>query len=124
MQLTRNFRSEEFSCKCGRSDCDAPEISRDLVLKLQAIRDAMGQPLKPTSGTRCKYWNQKIGGAENSYHLQGLAVDVSAAGPKKFMVVMLAIRAGITGIGVGSDYIHLDLRPMPAIWPSVRKSIP
>ena len=44
---------------------------------LEPIRAALGnKPLYVSSGFRSKYINQLVGGAPNSYHMQGLAADL------------------------------------------------
>jgi uncharacterized protein YcbK (DUF882 family) len=58
-QLTKNFTSEEFTCKCG---CGLFIHKPELILLAQTIRDAFGQPLRVNSGTRCQWNNAKAGG--------------------------------------------------------------
>lgn len=41
----------------------------------EQVRKKLGQPLKITSWYRPEPWNSKAGGAKNSTHLQGLAID-------------------------------------------------
>lgn len=41
----------------------------------QPMRDILGQPIFITSGYRCPKLNSRIGGAKNSAHLHGLAID-------------------------------------------------
>lgn len=43
---------------------------------LQPLRDKFGKPIIITSGFRSAELNKKIGGVQNSYHLQGLAADI------------------------------------------------
>jgi hypothetical protein len=42
---------------------------------MQRIRSIFGEPLIVTSWYRPKEYNKTIGGAENSYHVRGLACD-------------------------------------------------
>lgn len=42
---------------------------------LQVIRDSWNAPLIISSGYRCKELNKKVGGASNSDHVYGAAVD-------------------------------------------------
>ena len=48
--LTKNFSLYEFECPCG---CTAQMIDRELVEKMQALRDKLGKKVKVTSGYRC-----------------------------------------------------------------------
>lgn len=43
---------------------------------LECVRDFYFQPITITSGYRCPNVNKEVGGVKNSYHLQGLAVDL------------------------------------------------
>ncbi|MBQ9526259.1 MAG: DUF882 domain-containing protein [Fretibacterium sp.] len=72
--LTKNFSRSEFACKCG---CGKNNLDRRVVEACQTIRDAMGQPISVNSGVRCEKNNAAAGGAANSYHIQGLAADLS-----------------------------------------------
>ena len=62
---------------------------------LEPIRVALGnKPLYVSSGFRSKYINQLVGGAQNSYHTQGLAADLPfgsarAAITAAFMILSL-----------------------------------
>ncbi len=47
---------------------------------LEPIRDEYGEPFSPQSWHRCLELNNFIGGAENSFHLLGLAVDIELLG--------------------------------------------
>jgi uncharacterized protein YcbK (DUF882 family) len=57
----------------------------------------------------CKYWNKHEGGEEQSFHLVGLAVDILCTDSQlRYRVVKAAINLGVTGIGIGRTFIHLD----------------
>lgn len=110
-QLTENFTTAEFTCKCGCGLCD---VDIPFVLKLQLLRTTMGFPLEVTSGCRCAARNAAEGGAKNSAHLVGKAADIKLGGPQAAKLVAEAIKAGFTGIGVKQHgsfparFIHLD----------------
>lgn len=112
MRLSQNFNLEEFACKCGcgqMPDCNSSEF-KDLVSKLQKIRDLCKFPLKINSGFRCKKHNKKVGGSVNSSHLVGLAVDVEIKSDYSRLVFLeSAINVGIKRIGVAKSYIHIDV---------------
>jgi zinc D-Ala-D-Ala carboxypeptidase len=46
---------------------------------LQPLRDYLKQPITINSGFRSEVMNKKIGGAKNSDHLRGMAVDFKCA---------------------------------------------
>lgn len=106
--LSTHFSSREFACGCG---CGYDDISLDLVAMLEMIRDAVGSsPLRVSSGCRCQRHNQDVGGAANSAHLRGTAVDLYVTdADQRFRLVAAAIQAGIRRIGVARTFIHLDI---------------
>ena len=60
----KNFRPEEFYCKCGECSGVPPDKSatRHLAWVLQQIRDLANVPIKITSGYRCPTHNERVGG--------------------------------------------------------------
>jgi uncharacterized protein YcbK (DUF882 family) len=105
------FKLSDFECKCDRKDCDAVPISPKLVDDLTKLREAIGMPFIVTSGSRCLYWNQKKNGSENSYHLQGLAVDFKiSGGGLVYLVAKMAPAFDFMGIGISKTFVHLDQR--------------
>lgn len=84
MQLTKNFKLEEFyksdTAKARKID-NTPtteaivNITRVVDNCMQKIRDYFGVPVIITSGYRCQRLNQAVGGAADSQHLTGQAVD-------------------------------------------------
>jgi hypothetical protein len=96
---------------------DAPgsgmeQMDEAFIHKLDAIRECAGFPFIVTSGYRTPEHNAKVGGVANSSHVKGLAVDISAIGESlKRDIAQCAIRNGITRIGWGQTFIHLDVDP-------------
>lgn len=110
---TRNFESREFACKhCGQN------LIRQEVLNLcQKIRDFVGCPIRVNSGYRCPFHNQRVGGVSNSYHVQGLAADLSCSLGAE--ALFIAIRS-LYDLGVipelswacwykSANFVHVDL---------------
>ena len=118
------FSCNELKCK-GTNEINMDE---EFMEKLVSIRDKLNLPMIITSGYRSKEHNEAIGGAKNSPHLQGKAVDIACYGEKAYKIVQLALAEGFTGIGVkqkgthGARFIHIDtmevgpLVPRPWIW--------
>lgn len=46
------------------------------ISRMDEIREGYGKPININSWYRCKELNAEVGGAENSKHLTGLAVDI------------------------------------------------
>lgn len=106
--LSKNFTEDEFKCHCGQCEfvIDMPYIN-----KMQAFRDDWGKPMSPTSGHRCQEYNKLIGGVSDSLHIPGKAGDWSILSPfDRYRFIRLSYKHGFTGIGVYSNFIHLDTR--------------
>lgn len=105
-----NFKCEETACKCG---CGKNEMQQDIIDVAQAIREAVGKPLKVTSGYRCKEHNKKIGGSSTSYHLKGEGIDLvcpSLSGKELFAVADKVEGADGLIWYEGQRNIHVDTR--------------
>lgn len=110
MKLSEHFEISEFACHCGRRECDAPPMRAEFLFLLEQLRQRVGFPLVPTSGTRCEYWNRKVGGAPRSEHTKGNAVDLAATPGKRELIAKAADELGFGGIGVGATFVHVDGR--------------
>lgn len=78
MYLSKNFREEEFICKCGKCKAVPAHMKENLILlcqQLEKIRFYTGAIII-NSGVRCSAHNKRVGGVPNSQHLQGKAVDI------------------------------------------------
>ena len=111
------FSFEEMACRteAGGWDCG---IQNHFMHRLVALREEFGSKMVITSGYRTPEHNAKIGGSPNSYHMDGIAVDVHAPrGFETHRFVRLALLYGFSGIGLslnGDDserFIHIDTRP-------------
>lgn len=113
-QLSENFKSSEFNCKCG--NCET-KVSLDLITALQDIRDHFGVPVYVTSGYRCEYWNSKVGGARYSQHKLGKAADIIVEGISPLEVAQYAQGVQfVNGIGLYDNFVHIDVRLSKAYW--------
>ena len=74
-KCTTDFSPTEFRCNCGH--CTGyPTYMKQVELKhLQKIRDHYKKPMTITSGMRCSYENNRVGGVRNSGHTRGYAAD-------------------------------------------------
>ncbi len=111
------FTTDEFMCSCGCVFGTVEEdISEKLIITLNMMRTLYGKPLVVTSGARCKKYNAEIGGVPNSAHLphpdtsQCRAVDIYVNNSRdRFNLLSIALRSGITRIGIGTDFMHFDV---------------
>ena len=117
-KYTRNFSVAEMACRCGQ--CPGGEVMDPLFMQqLQELRDFIAAPLIITSGYRCLAYNQSLPRASTwSYHLRGRAADISLSeldvegSVSRFRsdVVSYAFRCNLYGIGLSTNFIHLDSR--------------
>lgn len=94
MQLTKNFALEELTrsskakaLKISNSP-NAEQTSNLRALAedlLQPLRDALGFPIKITSGLRVPALNKAVGGSATSQHTKGEAVDINVSGKNKII---------------------------------------
>lgn len=128
MNISKYFTWKEaiFLPRWNRMASDeelTPEVRNNLTVlftKLDKVREHFGKPIKIHVAFRPKAYNALIGGARNSAHLYGLAVDFSIQG-----VDCDAARQSILGAGLleslnmrmeclpGSNWVHLDIREVP-----------
>lgn len=118
----------------GRSRCQSsylnfrsntnPNITSELCSKATNFARAWGRPITIGSAYRPPEVNERVGGARNSYHTRGMAIDVGEIGSitDRNRFIELAARNGFNGIGVywpdseGAYFIHLDIRPEKYHW--------
>lgn len=107
------FKKEEFDCPC----CGKNECVEKLFLALESLRTFLSVPLVVNSGYRCKEHNEEVGGKPSSFHLQGMAADISIIGMdgKKRFEVLKYVTVMFNGIGIAKNYIHLDVRVGPQV---------
>lgn len=103
-------------CKHGTKE----NIKEDLLLALNRLEQTLGYPLDYSSGYRCPECNLKAQGVPHSAHIQGEAVDTRAHQSSiRFHIISEAIKQGFTRIGIGKNFIHLDISttlPQQVAW--------
>lgn len=114
VQLTKNFKSTEFDCKCGK--CKDTLIDTKLVNLLQKVRDYYNKPVIINSGFRCAAHNKAVGGATTSQHTLGRAADIRITGVTPSTIADYAEKIGFDGIGRYSTFTHVDTRGYKARW--------
>ena len=96
------------------------------LVKCDVLREVLDKPLVVASGYRTPERNAQVGGAKNSSHLLGYAVDWKGVAPKPsewdtelIQFLDAAWVAGFRRFGIMATSIHTDddpTKPMPAIW--------
>jgi uncharacterized protein YcbK (DUF882 family) len=124
VQITEHFTWEEAMCRCG---CKMPaDVAHEVVATAQfmeRVREALGaQPVFVASWYRCAVYNAQIGGAADSQHLLGKAVDFSIKwkSPTSIQSALLSRpgateheliwRLGGRGIECDPGHTHVDRR--------------
>lgn len=95
-------------------------LNIQFVMFLDMARDKAKIPFIITDGFRSKQDNDRVGGANNSAHLRGMAVDLRCRdNESRYKIVSSLIEVGLHRIGIYSDHIHVDADaslPQKVIW--------
>ena len=112
-QIAENFNLTEF--ECTHPSHRHVKVHEELVNKLQELRNQLGRAIIINSAFRCPERNRQVGGAENSQHLHGTAVDFLLRNHFYDIeeIGSMAINIGFTGIGYYNTHIHVDIRELP-----------
>lgn len=119
--LTKDFSTGEFACKCGCGKC---AIDLKLVHALQSIRNAVGFPLTVSSGYRCEEHNKASGGEPNSAHTRGLAADIVIPASQMRYKFLKEALVAFKRIGISEEFVHVDVDknlPQEVLWTYGRK---
>ena len=114
---------KELACKDGTPYPEKWRTTRAVKLAtvFETIRSAFGdRPITILSAYRSPPHNRKIGGARNSQHMEGRALDLKPPDGvylEQFYEVVksLALNCGIKGIGLYKTFVHIDIRPTNTI---------
>ena len=81
-ELTPGLSHTEFKCKCKRPQCTHTLVSDRLLYAYYNTRLDFDEPLIINSGYRCQSHNMsnQVGGAVQSSHTTGHAIDISTTG--------------------------------------------
>lgn len=123
--LSRNFSSAEFTCRCG---CGVLKVDPLLIDSLQQLRDNLDLPIRISSGYRCPKYNKLLGGAINSFHVTGQAADIVI--PKLTIQAIFAalynipaFQGGGIGLYPNRGFTHVDVRGYAARWAFIGKKL-
>lgn len=89
----------------------------NLAKRLDVIREHFDAAVTITSGWRSERVNNLVGGAAGSYHVKAMAADFNVKGktPKEVQA-WLDMTGFKGGVGYGSTFTHVDIRPSKARW--------
>lgn len=107
------FKPEEF--KMG-NEVVYDKMNSEFLEKLDGLRYLCSIPLKLNSSFRSKEYNKSIGGATNSMHLLGRAVDIACNNSiTRAIILKNALNMGLT-CGVYKTWIHIDDRETQLVY--------
>jgi zinc D-Ala-D-Ala carboxypeptidase len=121
--VSRHFTEKELSCQCW---CGFKITDKNFLAMVDKIRDKVGEPLVLNSAARCKKHNAAIGGAKNSAHVLGLAVDIKCTDSHlRYKIVSAAYAVGIKRIEWGTrSWVHIDAATPDTGHPQERLFLP
>ena len=83
---------------------------------LEALRERAGTPIVINSGYRSPQFNRKIGGAANSNHLTGCAVDIRVSGQEQLIQYAAILIQYANDTHQDFDELLLERNKHGAIW--------
>lgn len=107
IRVAPNFLLREFECKDGSRQV---VLHRELLERLQALRDTLGLPVIINSGYRNPTHNTAVGGTPDSYHVRGMAADIRVPGMSTGALAGAARQAGLRGVIPYHTFVHVDVR--------------
>ena len=107
MYEAKNFKPEEFACKCG---CGLIKTEDELLEKLDRARDIAGVPFRINSSTRCSDHNKNVGGSPSSLHMQGRAADIHVAdNAARYKILKALFAVDMPRVLIYKNFIHADI---------------
>jgi len=109
----------EFFCKCPDFTDFCHPFDDTLFKAAQLVRSFTRQPVLINSSYRTPLCNTKSGGAPNSYHLLGKALDLNCSSALEVVTAEIASKGslyrslrqcGINGFGISPSFLHIDTR--------------
>jgi len=112
IEVTRS----DYAKRNGINNMPNPEYTENLIELAQKIfepiRKHFNKPIHVSSGFRSKILNQKIGGAKNSQHTKGQALDIDQGNRKENMEIFDFIKNNLPFDQLinefGYDWIHVS----------------
>jgi len=118
-ELTRSATADARRLDNTPSQAALSELAL-LATQVDELREAYGKPLVPTNGYRSPAVNAAVGGASNSAHMSGQAVDISDPMPaRSFARFCLKHLDLLEECGLWMEdpqwtpgWVHLQIRPL------------
>lgn len=94
-------------------------LSPKLRIAIAEFEGHFGKKVVVSSGYRDPFHNNRVGGADGSYHMKCMAADIFIPNVPKSKMIAFAMRTGVVGgLGCypGKSFIHVDVRDRPRGW--------
>lgn len=120
MYVPKYFKEEEFTNLVP--SCHMASLHENLLYELDRLREEVGRPFIITSAYRSPEWDIAKGRSGVGPHTKGLAVDISCPDSyftRRVLEEALKDVGFIGGIGIGKNFIHLDIMERqngPLVW--------
>jgi len=112
----KNFTPQEMASKGD----GLLALDPDAMDRLQALRERIGKPFIVVSAYRSPAHNKRVKGASKSFHMNGVAFDISMRNHDPHEFKRIAEEMGFDGIGTyppaRGNFIHIDTRGYLARW--------
>lgn len=116
---SKHLSWNELRCKDGTEYPQEWRANRAIQLAqlFEYIRQKCGnKPIIVVSAFRTPEWNKRIGGAPDSQHMYGRALDVrppEGFTPDSLYVLLkdLSRHTALKGLGLYRTFVHFDIRP-------------
>ena len=107
--ITTHFSRKELECPC----CGLMNMPQRTQDQLEAARLIYGKAIIPASACRCEKENLRVGGAPDSAHLAGCAIDPLKPADAGDLMAMddAFMAAGFHRKGIGGNQLHYDDHP-------------
>ena len=125
-RISEHIWYKEVLCPCGCIDKDNPFLYVDpgVIALFEIWRTFVGHPLPITSFYRCEKHNKAIGGAVNSFHRLGAAIDFidsqSELTASYLSRLSTVVGAGGLGIYLDEGHFHIDCGHLYGFTPTRR----
>lgn len=113
VMASENFSQAELECKGVSCNCKYPGMTTLLMHLVEDLRMEFG-PLIVNSAYRCAVHNKAVGGAPDSYHMKGRALDIrparSSVTPEQIYEYLTSKYPRRYGFGLYNTMCHVDDR--------------